>query len=173
MFFNGFMELGRIAILGTLSYISLIILLRWIGSRSLSRMNAYDFVVTIALGSTLSTILLSKSVSLSEGVFALFVLLGLQYIVSWLSVRWPPFSSLITSQPTLLFYDGTMLHLQMKRSRVRDIDILSAIRKARFASLDEVTAVILETDGSLSVVRKNDQTPSALNNINTKDVDSW
>ena len=77
-------------IVGTLAYAALILLLRASGNRTLSKMNAFDFVVTVALGSTLATMLLSADVALAEGVVALALLIGLQFVITWLSARRRP-----------------------------------------------------------------------------------
>ncbi len=69
----------RILIVGPLAYILLIVILRTSGKRTLSKLNAFDFVVTVALGSTLATVLLSKDVPLIEGVLAFAVLAILQF----------------------------------------------------------------------------------------------
>lgn len=86
MFFDSWAELGRIVVMGVLAYIGLVFLLRVSGKRTLSKMNV-DLVITIALGSTFATVLLSKSVALAEGVLAFAVLISLQFVATWLSVR--------------------------------------------------------------------------------------
>jgi uncharacterized membrane protein YcaP (DUF421 family) len=68
MFFDGWNGLLRTLIIGILAYIAIVVLLRVTGKRTLSKMNAFDFVVTVALGSTLVTVLLSQDVALAEGV---------------------------------------------------------------------------------------------------------
>jgi uncharacterized membrane protein YcaP (DUF421 family) len=68
-------------------YAFLIFALRAPGKRALSKMNAFDLVVTVALGSTLAMVLLSKDVTLAEGALALALLIGLQFAVTWSSVR--------------------------------------------------------------------------------------
>jgi uncharacterized membrane protein YcaP (DUF421 family) len=67
----------RTAVVGSLAYVALVAMLRISGKRTLSQMNAFDFVVTVALGSTLATILLSQDVSLGEGLTVLALLIGL------------------------------------------------------------------------------------------------
>ncbi len=74
IFFNGWAVLGRTLLIGVLAYLSLIIMLRVSGKRTLAKMNAFDLVVTVAIGSTLATIVLSKSVALAEGLLALALL---------------------------------------------------------------------------------------------------
>ena len=87
MFFDSWMGLFRTALVGICAYFALIVLLRVSGKRILSKMNAFDLVVTVALGSTLASILLSRDTPLAEGVLALALLIFLQFIITWLSVR--------------------------------------------------------------------------------------
>lgn len=166
MFFNGWESIFRIIIVGTLSYVGLIIILRISGKRTLSKMNAFDFVVTIALGSVLASILLSEDVVLAEGMTAFFVLAGLQYLVALFSVHFRPFGKLIKSNPRLLYYDGEFLHDAMKAERVTEVEILQAARSSGNESMDEVTAIVLETDGRVSVLKKSDTVnKSTLSNL--------
>src|SRR5690554_6841422 len=78
MFFDGWDDLVRLLVVGTLAYGGLIVILRATGKRTLSKMNAFDLVITVALGSTLSSALLSQDVSLSEGLLAFVLLCALQ-----------------------------------------------------------------------------------------------
>ena len=152
MFFDDFSDVLRTVLLGVLSYVLLILFLRLSGKRTLSKMNAFDLVVTVALGSTLATILLSQEVSLSEGVVALGLLVGLQYSVALLSIRSQTFSSLVKSEPTLLLHKGHLLHDAMRKERVTDAEVLAAIRASGGSELHHAMSVVLETDGSMSVV---------------------
>ena len=90
MFFHDWASLGRIVLVGGLTYVALVLLLRISGKRTLSKMNAFDLVVTIAIGSTLATVLLSRDVALAEGVVAFAVLIGFQFVITWLSCGLPP-----------------------------------------------------------------------------------
>lgn len=82
MFFQSWWEILRTILVGGLAYLALIVSLRISGKRTLTKLNAFDLVVTVALGSTLSSILLDESISLAEGVVALAVLIFLQFAVS-------------------------------------------------------------------------------------------
>ena len=83
-----------------------LLLLRVSGKRTLTKMNAFDLVVTVALGSTLATVLLTKSVALAEGLTAFVLLIFLQFVLTWLFVRSQAASRLVKSEPTLLVYQG-------------------------------------------------------------------
>ena len=154
MFFDSWSGLLRVLVVGALAYVALVGLLRVTGKRTLAKMNAFDLVVTVALGSTLATVLLSKDVALAEGVLAFALLAGLQYVVAWLSVRSKPFRQLIKSEPRLLVSSGEILDGAMRDERVTRDEILSAARSSGYAGLEDIEAVVLETDGSFSVVGK-------------------
>jgi uncharacterized membrane protein YcaP (DUF421 family) len=143
-----------VLVVGTLAYAVLVLLLRATGKRTLSKMNAFDLVVTVALGSTLATVLLSKDVALAEGVLAFALLIFLQFAITWLSVRSERIQALVKAEPRLLLYCGHLLPEALRRERVTEEEVRAAARSQGIASLDEVAAVVLETDGSFSVLRR-------------------
>lgn len=153
MFFDNWFTIFRVLAVGISAYIALIILLRISGKRTLSKWNAFDFIVTIALGSILASIVLSKDVSLADGFAALVLLIGLQFAITSLSVRFKWVKDVIKAEPTLLFDKGEFLLEAMKSQRVTKSEIRTAIRASGNAAVEEIEAVILETDGSLSVVK--------------------
>jgi uncharacterized membrane protein YcaP (DUF421 family) len=166
MLFDGWSSIFRTLLVGVLAYVGLVAVLRVSGKRTLSKMNAFDLVVTVALGSTLATILLSKDVSLAAGVAALLCLVALQYAVAWLSVRSRLVRRLARSEPRLLVRRGELLESAAAQERVIRDEIYAAIRQEGLADLCEVDALILETDGSFSVIRSiNDDRTAVLHEV--------
>ena len=167
MFFNGWQALGRVLLVGVCAYVAVVLMLRLSGNRTLSKLNAFDLVVTVARGSTLATVLLSKDVALAEGVVAFAVLIGLQFLVTWTSVRWSWFSRLVKSEPLLLFHQGRFLPVAMRRARVVEQEVLAVLREQGVTQLEEVEAVVLETDASMTVLRRKDKPPDTLAHVRT------
>jgi uncharacterized membrane protein YcaP (DUF421 family) len=157
LWFDSWESLGRTFIISITAYVALIVLLRISGKRTLSKMNAFDFIVTIALGSTLATVLLNKSVSLADGVLAMALLIFLQYAITWLSVRSSTINQLVKSTPSLLVYKGKMQHQVLRKQRIAEDEIQAFLRENDVASIDEAEAIVLETDGSLSLLKKKDR----------------
>lgn len=151
MFFQGWPDLVRTVLVGVLAYIGLVLFLRISGKRTLAKLNAFDLVVTVALGSTLAATLLQETVSLSEGMLGFAVLIGLQYLVTFTSVRFPPFAAAVRSEPTLVAQHGALLSRAAKRERITGEEVESAVRASGGASLADADQVVLESDGSLSV----------------------
>jgi uncharacterized membrane protein YcaP (DUF421 family) len=153
VFFDSWSSLGRTALIGTLAYLVLVATLRISGKRTLSKMNAFDLVITVALGSTLSTIILDPTIALAEGVLALAVLIALQYAVAWSCARIRWVEQVVKARPRVVFRNGTYLDSDLQRERLTRSEVDAAIREAGDANPEQVQAVVLETDGALSVIR--------------------
>lgn len=156
IFFSEPAFLVRVLIVGILAYVALVIIVRLSGKRTLSSMNAFDFIVNVAIGSVLASTIVSRNVSLAEGILALGILVGLQYLVSWSSVRSEKVQKAVKSEPRLLFHDGRYLHDAMRRERIAESEIRQALRSEGISSPEIVAAIVLETNGNLSVLKKGD-----------------
>lgn len=166
MFFDGWEGVLRTILVGTMAYVGLVAFVRIAGKRTLGKMNAFDLIVTVALGSTLATILLSEDVALAEGLVAFGVLIGLQFVITALSVRTSVVPGLVKSQPTLLAFRGAQLDDALRAQRVSEEELLQAVRQQGHASVADTHAVVLETDGSFSVIgRASGENDSALRNV--------
>ncbi|MEA5598851.1 DUF421 domain-containing protein [Rivularia sp. UHCC 0363] len=161
--FNSWDALQHTLIVGSLGYVAIIFLMRISGKRTLSKWNSFDFIVTIAFGSILATLMLSKDTSLAQGILAIGMLVFFQFIITWISVRSNIFQGWIKAEPTLLLYQGELQHNALRNQRVAKGEVLAALRTNGLAELEQAEAVILETDGSFSVIKKlKDSSASAL-----------
>jgi uncharacterized membrane protein YcaP (DUF421 family) len=145
--------LPRTIVVGVLAYAALVLLLRASGKRTLSKFGAYDLVVTVAVGSTLATTLVTSDVALAQGLTAFVVLLGLQFVISWLMARSPRLRGIVRGEPALLLYRGRFLDRAMRAERVTEAEVRAAARAEGIATLSEIEAAVLETDGSVTIVR--------------------
>ena len=154
MWFDSWSDLLRILLVGASTYVLLIGVLRLSGKRTLSQLNVFDFVVTVALGSTLATVLLSSDVSWSEGITALALLAGLQFVVAFISARRPRTRSLFTADAVLLLKDGQVRTEALRRNRLTESELRQALRMQGVGDLAQVSAVVLETNGTISVITR-------------------
>lgn len=152
MFFDRWYDVFRVLAMGAMAYTSLIVVLRVSGKRTLAKLNAFDLVVTVSLGSVLATILLSSEVSLAEGLAALVVLCAAQFLVAQLSTNFRAVRRAVKSEPVLLVRAGEILHEATARSRLTEEEIRQAIRASGSGALEDIGAVVLETDGTMSVI---------------------
>ncbi len=152
MWFDSWSDIARILAVGAAAYVTVVVILRLSGKRTLAKLNAFDWVVSVAFGSTLATILLSSDVSWTEGALAFVVLLVLQLVVSFLSSRWSVFRKGITAEPVVLLEHGELRRDAMTRSRVAESEVMQAVRGSGGGDLANIAAVVLETNGKLSVI---------------------
>ena len=152
--FNGWTELLEVLITVPLAYAVVIGVLRASGKRALSKMNAYDFVITVAMGSTLATLCLSRDVSLAKGGFAFALLAGMQHLLSMLSRRHDSIKRMLRADPSIVYHRGRYIDEVMDRERVTRSDIQAAMRGSGATSEAEVEAVVLETNGNLSCLTR-------------------
>jgi uncharacterized membrane protein YcaP (DUF421 family) len=166
MLWSGWETMGRTLVVGSLVYIALVALLRVSGKRTLSKLNAFDLVVTVAIGSTLASAFLQQSVSFAQAALGLALLVAFQFAITWLSVRLHTISRLVKSEPRLLLKDGQFLDQELRTARVTREEILQALRSQGQGRVESIRAVVLETDGTMSVIAGPEKAPlSALGNV--------
>ena len=152
IFFSGWDAIVRTLVITALAYPGMLLMIRLSGHRTLAQFNAFDLIVTVALGSTLASVITSKDVALFQGLFAFFLLIGLQFLLSRLTTLSPRVERVINGEPVLLVYRGELLWPAMQRALITDEEIKSTVRSQGYGNLAELEAVILETNGKLSVV---------------------
>jgi uncharacterized membrane protein YcaP (DUF421 family) len=157
MLFDSWTGLGRVLLVGTLAYVALVAILRISGKRTLTKLNAFDLVVTVALGSTLATVLLSRNVALAEGVLAMALLVFFQFAITSLSVRSGAFRDLVKSEPTLIMHQGEFLDGAMRAQRITRDEVMAALRSNGLMDASQAAAVVLETDGTIAVIKGAEQ----------------
>ncbi|PRY87084.1 DUF421 domain-containing protein [Mongoliibacter ruber] len=150
--FDSWESMLRVIFITPLAYTAMVLLLRISGKRTLSKMNSFDFIVTIALGSTLAAVALNKNIPLADGIMAIFLFIAFQFILTWLSVRIKAVKTLITSRPSLIFYKGEFQYEAMKKERITVEEIYCAARQKGLATLDQVGMIILETTGDITII---------------------
>ena len=153
-FWSGWEPILRILVVGTLGYIALVMIIKVSGKRTLAKMNAFDFIVAVSIGSAFGRILTAKGVSISEAVTAFVLLAVLQYIFAIIEIKSKLFKRLVTTRPALLYYRGEFQKRNLRKARLDKDELLGAVRKKGFGSLQEIEAVILESDASFSVIGK-------------------
>lgn len=151
-FFRGWEAVARIALIGAVGYVTLLVLLRVTGQRTLAQMTPFDMIITVTIGSAFGRVLTAENVPVVEVIVVFVVLVALQWIALGVRGRLPAVGRLMRSAPTMLYYQGERTEPALRRHRVTEADLQEAIRKSGLGSLDQAEAVILEPDGTLAVI---------------------
>jgi uncharacterized membrane protein YcaP (DUF421 family) len=150
-FFESWYNVGRTVTLSIIGFTALIAMLRVSGKRTLSKLNVFDFVFVVAVGSVFASTIISKDITLVEGMAALATLIGIQVILAEMAARLPWAERIINGEPALLLSKGQFIPRALKRERITEEEVRAAIRAKGVNRVEDVDAVILENDGSLSV----------------------
>lgn len=132
-------------------YLTVIALTRLAGPRSLAKMSSFDFAATVAVGSTVASVAVA-SVPLAAGALALGMLFGLQYLVATLR-RKNLLYGLVDNRPLLVMADGQVLEGNLRHARLSRSELWAQLRQSGVHSRGQVRAVVMETNGDLSVLR--------------------
>ena len=153
-------------VLVSVADVALIALLRYFGKRALSKFNAFDVIITVAVGSCLASAVMTKDITLADGVVAFSLLLILQRLFAGLALCLGWFGRYVKNQPLLIIYRGAILWDRAREEQLGELEIFGALRNAGVAAVENVLALVLEPDGSFSVVPmgalKPGQRPTAL-----------
>ncbi|MFD0798360.1 DUF421 domain-containing protein [Maribacter chungangensis] len=144
-----------IALTGIGIYVTIIVLTRLMGKRSFSKMSSFDFAVTVALGSMVATTVLSKSVSLWDGMVGITMLYVLQLGMAYLR-RFSIVAKVTDNTPLLLMKGKQICFNNLRRARVTESDLKAKLREANVLDLSQVRAVVFETTGDIAVLHTTD-----------------
>jgi uncharacterized membrane protein YcaP (DUF421 family) len=150
-FFESWYNIGRTVTLTIVGFAALIGMLRVSGKRTLSKLNVFDFVFVVAIGSVFASMITSKDITLVDGLAALVTLIGIQLLLAELAARSALAERIINGEPSLLFSRGRFIPRALKRERVTEEEVRAAIRGKGITRVEDVEAVILENDGTLTV----------------------
>ena len=129
------------------------LLIRIVGLRSLSKMTNFDFVMTVALGSVLANaVTTDKWTTFGQSLAAMAGLFLVQWLVARVRKRSDAFEDAIQNDPVFLMREGEFCEEALKSTRVARSDVIAKLREANVLSLAQVRAVVLETTGDVSVL---------------------
>lgn len=149
-----------------------LVLSRIVGLRSFSKMTAFDFVATIASGSLLANAATASELpAFLQSITALAALFLVQFGLAWLRQRSETARELMDNRPHVLLFDGEFDEEALRRTRVSRADILAKMREADTHSPGSVKAVVLESTGDISIMRKDDIDPALLEGLDNYQAD--
>lgn len=154
-FWTGWSPIWHTLLIGIVGYLTLVILLRATGPRTMAKMTPLDFVIAVTIGSAFGRVMTAVDVSLAQALTALVLLVIVQWVLATIRSRSNLMRRLLDSPPVLLYYDGQLQGKALRKHRLTEADVHTAARQSGHGSLTDVQAVILHQDGSLGVIAGN------------------
>lgn len=142
--------------LGT--YIFLLIIFRISGKRTLYEATVFDFVLLLIIAETADSALLGKDQSITNSLILILTLLFTDIVFSLLKQRFNLFEKVVDGVPIILLDNGRLLRDRLRKVRVDEGDILQSARELQgLERLDQIKYAILEKDGKITIIPKEDK----------------
>ena len=135
-------------------YLFLIISLSLLGHRETTQLAPLEIVIIMILGSAVETSMVGGDTSLLAGLTSAATLLVCNHFISRLINRWGWLHRLLIGHPIILVDNGKILNPRLQAAGLSRDDIMEGIHERGYEQLNQVRLVVLETDGSISVVPK-------------------
>jgi uncharacterized membrane protein YcaP (DUF421 family) len=146
----------NLALRGAIVYGSVILLLRIAGKRQIAQMGMTEFVALLLISNAVQNSMNGGDNSLVGGLILATVLITLSVACAYVTYRWKPVENLIQGRPTLLIHHGRILHDHLAKELLSVSELGHVLRKQGVHSFGEVEEAVLESDGFVSITRKNE-----------------
>ncbi len=135
-------------------YVSLMMIMRFMGKRQLGELEISDLVTTLLVSEIASLPLTNTEIPLSHAILPILVLTSLEVLLSGALLKIPLLKNLFSVRPAILIHHGIPDRTVMRSVRVSSEELLSQLRQKDVTDPDEVEYAILEPNGQISVVKK-------------------
>ncbi|MDO4563904.1 MAG: DUF421 domain-containing protein [Clostridia bacterium] len=140
-------------------YVCVVIALRMMGKRQLGELQPSEFVISIMISDLATVPMESPDAPLIDGIVPIFTLVVLEYIVSTSVLKNDKIRRIVTGNPRVIVRHGKMLRREMARMRINLDDLLEQIRICGYSSIEDVDTAVLETNGQISIIPKENKRP--------------
>ncbi|WP_100406911.1 YetF domain-containing protein [Bacillus solitudinis] len=166
------MTVLELALRVVIAFITLLTLTRIMGRKELSQMTFFNYVSGITIGAITAVLVMDSSVSIRNGILALVGWTTITILLGFIDIKSKKARDIIEGQPRILIKKGKIMEHELRKVRL-DIDALNALlRQKNVFSFSEVDYAIFETDGNLSVMKKEPQQSLTKSDLKRKQIKS-
>jgi uncharacterized membrane protein YcaP (DUF421 family) len=151
------MDVSEILIRTLITFIVLYVIARILGKKLISQMTFFDFVAGVTLGSITASLIFSTTIHIATALLPLIVFGVIIFIFDIVSIKSFKGRKILNDEPTLVVKNGQILEKGMKKARLNVDELLLQLRKKNIFYLDEVEYSFLETDGTISALKKTEK----------------
>ncbi|HEY2250920.1 MAG TPA: YetF domain-containing protein [Planctomycetaceae bacterium] len=137
-------------------YVFLLVLLRLTGKRQVGQLAPFDLVLLLVLSNAVQNSMNGGDNSITGGVILATTLVALNWCVGWLTYRSKRLEALIEGRPVILIHNGKIDHEALQSSQMTIHELEASIRSQGCVGAEDVRFAVLENNGHVSVIRKND-----------------
>ena len=136
-------------------YVALMVLFKIAGRRSLAELTTFDLVLLMMISEATQQALLGDDFSFTNAILVIVTLVAIDVGLSLLKQRSRWVSRLIDGEPTIIVENGKLLRQRLRHARLVEADIMEAARSSQgIETLEEIKFAIIERNGKISVIRR-------------------
>ena len=147
-------SLAEMVLRGTIMYLSLFLILRFVMPRRSSTIGIADILVIVVIADAAQNGFAKEYKSVTEGVALVLTIVFCDILLNWLSFRFKIFERLLAPPPLPLVENGTMIRRNMRKEFITEDELRSQLRQNGVSDVAEVKRACLEANGEISVVKK-------------------
>ena len=148
------LPLGEIVIRGSAMYWFLFLIFRFVIRRDIGAVGIADLLMLVIVADAAQNAMAGEYTSVTDGMVLVATLIGWNVFLDWISYRFPGVRKLAEPSPIHLIENGKMLRRNMRRELITDEELWSKLREQSIESLEEVKEAYIESDGQISIIKK-------------------
>jgi hypothetical protein len=146
--------LAEVVVRGSIMYLALFAILRFVGRRQSGHFGPADLLVIVLIADAAQNALGKDYQSVTEGVVLVFTIVAWEYALDWAAWKFPRLRPLLKAPPLLIVKDGRLIKPAMRREMISEEELMGQLREQEIEDLAEVRTARIEGDGRLSVLKK-------------------
>lgn len=149
-----------------LLYLIAFFVIRIMGKSELSKMSPFQLIIIFMIAELASIPIESPDTSIITGITAIFTLMFLQVLISFISLKNEKFKNFFSGKPSVLINKGQINYKELNKLRITINDLMEQLRIGSASSISEVEYAIMETNGELSIIQKAENKPLTAKDMN-------
>ena len=145
-------HLWELVIRAVIVYVFLLALLRLTGKRQVGQLAPFDLVLLLVLSNAVQNSMNAGDNSLTGGLVSATTLVGLNFLVGYLTHRNKRLELLVEGRPEVLVHNGKVYEPTMARVQLTHHELMAAVRQGGCACIDDVRLAVIENNGAISVI---------------------
>ncbi|WZL72429.1 DUF421 domain-containing protein [Clostridiaceae bacterium 35-E11] len=146
-------------------YLLVLISMRLMGKAELAEMQPFQLVVTLMIAELAALPMEDTAIPLVNGVIAIMTLLFIQVLISFINLKSEKARGIICGKPSLLIHRGMINEKELKHLRITMNDLVEQLRTKDYPNISDVEFAILETNGDLSIIPKQNKRSATLEDL--------
>lgn len=145
-----------IVLRASVTFAALYLLLRLLGKREIGQLTPFELVVIVVMGDLVQQGVTHNDFSLTGSILAIATFAFWALVMSWATYLSPRLETLLDGRPQVVIRDGELITANLRRDRITRGEVEAEMRLAGIAHMKDVAWAILETQGKISFIRKDD-----------------